>query len=40
MSAWAGDSKAEDTPGRDSLAQSNFLLQKLHWTLQRGATGR
>jgi hypothetical protein len=30
----------EVTPGRLSLTQSNFLLQKLHWMLQAGATGR
>jgi len=28
------------TPGRLSLMQSYLRLQKLHWMLQRGATGR
>ncbi len=27
-------------PGTASFTQSNFLLQKLHWMLQAGATGR
>ena len=39
-SACRGVSTVLVTPGRLSFMQSYLRLQKLHWMLQRGATGR